>query len=207
MNRYIVSESGEVVLKSILDSLVGENASKKLRARYSTLGDLRTDLREGKATPKITKKQRLKLVAALVDAPILAASEEATPPGEKVNQAGIAVRLLRPLLRDLEHEVFAVVFLDQKHKVIDTEIIARGSISSASVPPREVLKAAMRHNAAAVIFAHNHPSDDVMPSADDRRITENLKNILNVVDVRVIDHLIFPSRGDAYFSFAQEGIL
>jgi DNA repair protein RadC len=102
-------------------------------------------------------------------------------------------------------EVFAVVFLDARHRVIAYEPMFHGTIDGASVYPRAVLKRAMDHNCAAVIFAHNHPSGDTEPSHADRAITARLKSVLEIVDVRVLDHFII-GEGQP-FSFAEAGYL
>jgi DNA repair protein RadC len=108
-------------------------------------------------------------------------------------------------LRGLQHEVFACLFLDNKHRVIRFEEMFRGTLGGASVYPREVVKAALQYNAAAVIFAHNHPSGVAEPSRDDERITQRLKQALNMIDVRVLDHVII---GDGCeVSFAERGLL
>ena len=112
---------------------------------------------------------------------------------------------LKSRLRDLPHEVFAILFLDARHRVIAFEELARGSLDGAAVYPREVLKAALRHNAAAVILAHNHPSGVSEASAADRTLTTQLKSALAAVDVRVLDHLIIGEGAPA--SFAERGWL
>jgi DNA repair protein RadC len=130
---------------------------------------------------------------------------------EEVQEAGVlsgaeeAYRFLKPRLRDLPQEVFAVLFLNQKHGVLAYRELFRGSVAQSQVHPREVLKAALRENAAAVILAHNHPSGHLSPSPDDIRLTERLKALLLEVDVRVLDHLILG--GNGYFSFSREGLL
>ncbi len=112
---------------------------------------------------------------------------------------------LRARLRDREHEVFALLFLDSQHRVLAYDEISRGTLDGAAVYPREVVKAALRRNAAAVIFAHNHPSGVAEPSAADRLLTERLKQALAVVDIRVLDHLVI---GDGTpVSFAERGWL
>ncbi len=108
-------------------------------------------------------------------------------------------------LRGYSYEVFACLFLDNQHRVILFEELFRGTIDSASVYPREVVKRALFHNAAAVIFAHNHPSGVNEPSQSDRQITEKLKQSLNLFDIRVLDHFII---GDGQpYSFAEHGVL
>jgi DNA repair protein RadC len=108
-------------------------------------------------------------------------------------------------LRDLKQEVFAVLFLDTQHRVIAFEELFRGTIDGTSVYPREVVKRALAHNAAALILAHNHPSGVAEPSLADRQITERLCSALLLVDVRVLDHMVV---GDAeVISFAERGWL
>ncbi len=132
-------------------------------------------------------------------------TEEEVLLAETLSGAEEAYRFLKPRLRDLPHEVFAVIFLNQKHGVLSYRELFRGSIHASSVHPREVVKAVLKENAAAVILAHNHPSGHVSPSPDDLRLTEDLKALLAHLDVRVVDHLIVG--GNGYFSFAREGLL
>jgi DNA repair protein RadC len=107
-------------------------------------------------------------------------------------------------LATYEHEVFACIFLDNTNRVITFEEMFRGTIDSANVYPREVVKACLRNNAAAVIFTHNHPSGIAEPSQADIAITECLKKALALVDIRVLDHLIV---GEEVVSFAERGLL
>jgi len=108
-------------------------------------------------------------------------------------------------LRDLKHEVFSLLYLDNQHRVIKYEELFRGTIDGAAVYPREVVKKALANNAAAVILVHNHPSGIAEPSHADRAITERLKKALELVDIRTLDHLIV---GDGYCdSFAERGWL
>ncbi|KGI79223.1 RadC family protein [Oleiagrimonas soli] len=100
---------------------------------------------------------------------------------------------LKARLRDHPHEVFACLYLDNRHRVLGFEELFRGTIDGASVHPREVVRACMRHNAAAVIFAHNHPSGVAEPSAADRTLTLQLREALQMIDVRVLDHLVVGS--------------
>lgn len=104
-----------------------------------------------------------------------------------------------------DHEVFAVLFLDNRHRVIEFVPLFRGTIDGASVYPREVVKEALARNAAAVILAHNHPSGVAEPSQADELITARLRDALALIDVRVLDHLIVT--GDSIVSFAERGLL
>jgi DNA repair protein RadC len=114
-------------------------------------------------------------------------------------------RYLASRLRHLPHEVFACLFLDNRHRVIAFEELFRGTIDGASVHPREVVKHALHHNAAALILAHNHPSGVAEPSRADVQITRRLVAALGLVDIRVLDHLVI---GDTEaVSLAERGQL
>lgn len=108
-------------------------------------------------------------------------------------------------LRDRRYEVFCCLFLDNRNRLIAYEELFRGTVEAAGVHPREVLRQALFHNAAAVIFAHNHPSGALEPSRADEHITRRLRDALALVDVRVLDHVIVGD-GDCY-SFSQNGRL
>jgi len=112
---------------------------------------------------------------------------------------------LRARLRDLDHELFCCLFLDNRHRVISFDEVFRGTIDGASVHPRDVVKLALTRNAAAVILAHNHPSGVAEPSQADELITGRLREALALVDIRVLDHIVV---GDgACVSFAERGLL
>ena len=108
-------------------------------------------------------------------------------------------------LRDYPHEVFACLFLDNKHRILAFEEMFRGTINGASVHSREIVKAALAHNAAALIFAHNHPSGVAEPSSADLSITRRLTDALALVDIQVLDHIIIGNGKTV--SFAQRGLL
>ncbi len=114
-------------------------------------------------------------------------------------------RYLKMRLRGYPYEVFACLFLDTRHRVIEYNELFRGTIDGASVHPREVIRAAMHCNAAAVIFAHNHPSGVAEPSNADVQITHQLKQALSLVEVRVLDHIII-GEGDGV-SLAESGLI
>ena len=111
---------------------------------------------------------------------------------------------LRAQLQDYPHEVFACLFLDNRNRVIAFEKMFHGTIDGASVYPREVVSLALKKNAAAIIFAHNHPSGVAEPSQADEQITQRLKQALSLVDIRVLDHFVV---GDEVISFAERGLL
>lgn len=112
---------------------------------------------------------------------------------------------LRLRMEPLEHEVFAVMMLDNQHNVLEFKALFRGTINAASVYPREVVKEALAVNAAAVVFCHNHPSGVAEPSMADRKITERLVSALQLIDVRVLDHIVV-GHGEMV-SFAERGLI
>lgn len=112
---------------------------------------------------------------------------------------------LRMVLGRTDREVFVALMLDSQHRVIATEELFRGTLTQTSVYPREVVKAALARNAAAVIFAHNHPSGVAEPSHADELLTRSLKSALGLVDVQVLDHFIVA--GGRVMSFAERGLL
>lgn len=115
--------------------------------------------------------------------------------GQALHQPKEVFSYLQILLQDYEHEVFALVLLDCKHRVIRFQELFRGTLDAASVYPREVVKLALTHNAAAVILVHNHPSGDPEPSQADRVLTSKLKQALELVSIRTLDHIIVGSEG------------
>lgn len=114
-------------------------------------------------------------------------------------------RYLVAHLAPSEREVFCVVFMDTKHRIIAVEDIFFGTIDGCEVHPREVVRMAIKHNAAACVLAHNHPSGDTTPSAADRAVTARLKQSLALVDVRLLDHFIVA--GSRYESMATKGLV
>jgi len=125
--------------------------------------------------------------------------------GKPLTDPAATRKYLQARFRDLPHEVFACLYLDNRNRVIAFEDLFRGTIDGASVHPREVVRAALKHNAAALIFAHNHPSGVAEPSDADRRLTRRLADALALVDIRVLDHFVV---GDGeVVSFAERGWL
>jgi DNA repair protein RadC len=112
---------------------------------------------------------------------------------------------LRLTLASLPHETFVVLFLDSQHRLLAADELFRGTLAQTSVYPREIVKAALAHNAAAVIFAHNHPSGVAEPSRADELLTQALKQALALVDIRTLDHFVVA--GHRVVSFAERGLL
>lgn len=127
-------------------------------------------------------------------------------PGRCV-MAGLAgvKHYLRLKLADKPYEVFGVMFLDAQNRVIAFEEMFRGTLTQTSVYPREVVKTALKHNAASVILSHNHPSGSVEPSRADEALTQTLKSALALIDCRVMDHVIVSA--EASLSMAERGLL
>lgn len=125
--------------------------------------------------------------------------------GDALSSPAAVRDYLRLRLAHLPHEVFAALFLDAQNRVLAVEELFRGSLTQASVYPREVVKRALGHNAAGVIFAHNHPSGLAEPSQADRWLTDQLKAALALVEVRVLDHFVVA--GARTVSFAEQGLL
>jgi len=112
---------------------------------------------------------------------------------------------LRHSMRDLKKETFKVMFLTAQNQVIAVEDLFEGTLTVSAVYPREIIKSAIKHNAAALIFAHNHPAGDPAPSDNDKQITRDLVFAGNLMQMKVLDHIII---GDnRYFSFADEGLI
>lgn len=122
-----------------------------------------------------------------------------------LNSPDMTRRYLKSRLYGYAHEVFACLFLDNRNHIIQFDEMFHGTINSASVYPREIVKRALSHNAAAIIFAHNHPSGISEPSQADIQLTKRLVEALDVIDVRVLDHFVI-GNGEAV-SFSERGLL
>lgn len=125
--------------------------------------------------------------------------------GQKLQSPADAIQFLTLQLAERTSEAFCVLYLSTQHQVIAFEEAFHGTIDGAAVYPREIVKAALGHNAAAVIFAHNHPSAIAEPSQADRRITDRLISALALIDIKVLDHIIIG--GTNHYSFAETGLL
>jgi DNA repair protein RadC len=118
---------------------------------------------------------------------------------------GAVREYLRLAIAGREHEVFVCLWLDAQHRVISFDELFRGTLTQTSVYPREIVKAGLKANAAAVIFAHNHPSGVAQPSQADELLTRNLKEALALVEIKVLDHFVVA--GSQALSFAERGLL
>ena len=110
------------------------------------------------------------------------------------------------LMRGLQHEVFTVLYLDASHAIIETEVMAEGTVTVNTVYPRELVKAALRYNASALVIAHNHPSGRLEPSTQDKQLTRTLHLVCSFMHINLLDHLIIGD-GDKVYSFADQGLM
>jgi DNA repair protein RadC len=178
--------------------------SHRLLTRFGSLRKLLHAERRTLAAERGVGEARLALLQAL---PELARRyfEETLPIGEAIRSPADTETFLLARLRDRPHEVFCCLYLDNRHRVLRFEELFRGTIDGTSVYPREVVKQALAVNAAAIILAHNHPSGVAEPSQADERITRRIKSALELVDIRLLDHLII---GDGIStSLASRGML
>lgn len=125
--------------------------------------------------------------------------------GDALSSPDVTRNFLKYRMATLEHEVFSVIYLTNQHHVIACKEMFRGTIDGASVYPREIVKEALSLNAAAVIFAHNHPSGVAEPSQADLAITRKLRDVFNGIDIRTLDHFLIA--GNRTVSFAERGLI
>lgn len=145
------------------------------------------------------------ILAAAKELYVRALQEDMKEDGVIHDNPKLVTSYLCSLIGHYEHEVFICMWLDVKHRLIVTQELFRGTLTQTSVYPREVVKSALHKNAAAVIFAHNHPSGENEPSRADELLTTTLKSALALVDVMVLDHFVVA--GNKALSFAEKGIL
>ena len=124
---------------------------------------------------------------------------------KRISSSKSVFEVLQPILGDLPHEEFWILYLNNSNKILQKEQLSKGGITGTLVDPRLVLKVALALGAVALILAHNHPSGALKPSASDKQLTEKLKKAAESLDIRVLDHVIVTEK--AYFSFADEGLL
>ena len=178
--------------------------ARELLARFGRVSRLLSaTVRELDAVPGVGAA-RYAQIAAVMELAKRALAEEMKSRDSLTSPA--AVRgYLRLSMQDLGHECFFCVFLDAQNRVIAAEELFRGTLTQTSVYPREVVKHSLRHNAAAVILAHNHPSGVAEPSVQDQALTRTLAEALGLVDIKVLDHFIVAP--GACLSFAERGLL
>jgi DNA repair protein RadC len=197
----------ELVAVFLRTGVTGKSAvdlGRELISRFGSLGGLcRADRRVACAAPGVGEAKFALLQAVMEMARRTLAQEMHA--GDALNSPQAVRNYLRLTLRDKEYEVFCCVFLDAQNRVVAVEELFRGTLTQTSVYPREIVKRALAHNAAALILAHNHPSGVAEPSQADRLLTRRLSESLALVDIRVLDHFIVA--GASSLSFMETGQL
>lgn len=197
----------ELVAVFLRTGVAGKSAvdlGRELVGRFGGLGALcRADRAEACRAPGVGKAKYALLQAVMEMARRTLAEDMAA--GDALTSPAAVRDYLRLILRDKEYEVFCCVFLNAQNRVIAVEELFRGTLTQTSVYPREIVKRALAHNAAAMILAHNHPSGVSEPSQADRTLTRRLAEALALVDIRVLDHFIVA--GASSLSFAEAGHL
>jgi DNA repair protein RadC len=196
------------LLASFIHSGTGIDSARDLAERLlSRFGGLRALLQAEEAAITAERGIGVARASLIRSLPEIARRyfEEALPVGEAIKSPSDTEAFMQAKMRHLGHEVFCCLYLDNRHRVLLFDEMFRGTIDGTSVYPREVVKEALRINAAAVILAHNHPSGVAEPSQADERITKRLKSALELVDIRLLDHLII---GDGKAtSLASRGLI
>lgn len=177
-----------VELIAVAMGVTDDDALDTIRHAIAEAGGIRAAITSGAG---FTGAKAARFVAAMELARRAAWEELAARP--VLTSPRDSAAFLKARMADRPYEVFACLFLDNRHRVLTYEEMFRGTLDGASVHPREVVRAALTHNAAAVIFAHNHPSGVAEPSAADRNITQQLRDALQLIGVRVLDHLVIGS--------------
>ena len=191
--------------EKLIEIIIGnEKKAKEIIENYETLEDaLGKKNYETLLTAGLTKGEAQRLIAAIEIGKRIAASN--TEVRNHITSPGDAAKFLMPRLRHGTHEEFLTILLNTKNRVIKTERIAEGSLTSAVVHPREVFASAIVNHAAAILVAHNHPSGDPYPSSEDRHLTTSLEEAGKTLGIPLMDHIVI---GDGrYYSFREHGEL
>lgn len=204
----LASESSAALLSYLFRRGLGTPAANGLAERLlDRFGGIRKLLNASRGELSAVRGMGKSGVATVLAARELARRyfEETLPVGDAIRSPEDTAVFLLAKLRDRPHEVFCCLYLDNRHRVLAFEELFRGTIDGTSVYPREVVKQALALNAAAIILAHNHPSGVAEPSQADERITRRIKSALELVDIRLLDHLVI---GDGVStSLASRGML
>jgi DNA repair protein RadC len=197
----------ELVAVFLRSGVSGKNAVELGRELIGRFGGLARLLAAGHTALRETRglgDAKAAQLAAVLELARRCLGEELRA-GAALNSPAAVRDYLRLVLSAREHEVFVALLLDAQHRVIVAEELFRGTLTQTSVYPREIVKVALRRNAAAVIFAHNHPSGIAQPSQADELLTRSLVEALALIDVKVLDHFIVA--GHQTLSFAERGLL
>ena len=189
----------------LLSVLVGTGMAKKLsQVPLSVLFGMRTN-RQEMVCENEAQYVPAPIISAAKELFVRALEEDISIHPISFNSPNVVKDYLRLVLGGRQQEVFMVLFLDAQHRLIASEEMFHGTLTQTSVYPREVVKRALIHNAAAVMLSHNHPSGLSEPSNSDRMLTDALKQALGLVDVRVLDHIVIGEQ--EALSFAERGLI
>jgi DNA repair protein RadC len=199
--RLSDAECVALVLRTGTRGQPAEQLAQRLLRRFGGLPGLAgARVRETAAEPGIGPVRAAALAAAFGLARRLA--EASLRPGTPVQHGGDVARIVRDSARGSRRESFFAVLLDRRHRVLSLQLVGTGSIDAVAVHPREVFAPAIRDGAATVVVAHNHPSGDPTPSAEDRLVTERLREVGELVGITMLDHVVVGE--ERYYSFADE---
>lgn len=199
--RLSDAECVALVLRTGTAGSSAEQLAQRVLQSFGGLEGLATaPLREIAATPGVGPVRAAALTAAFGLSRRL--TEQRFRPGRRLRGAADVARIVRDVARGSGRESFFALLLDARHRVVALRTVSTGDLSTAPVHPREVFVPAIRERAAALVVAHNHPSGDPTPSAQDRAVTERLRQVGDLVGITLLDHVVVGASG--YYSFAEE---
>ena len=199
------SELLAILLRTGVKGVSAIDLARKMLAKFGTFRNMsHTDAREWEEFKGLGPAKIAQIKAALEIGKRFR-EDEVLPAKQKIATAKEVVDIIMPQMRDLKTEVFKVVYLNSNNKIIDIADAAYGTVNQAAPIVREIIHSALQKFAAAIICVHNHPSANIAPSAEDKKITGELSAAAKLLGIRMLDHIII---GDGnYFSFADEGVM
>ena len=199
------SELLAILLRTGVKGVSAIDLARKMLAKFGTFRNMsHTDAREWEEFKGLGPAKIAQIKAAL-EIGRRFREDEVLPSKQKIATAKEVVDIIMPQMRDLKTEVFKVVYLNSNNKIIDIADAAYGTVNQAAPIVREIIHGALQKFAAAIICVHNHPSANISPSAEDKKITGELSAAAKLLGIRMLDHIII---GDgSYFSFADEGLI
>ena len=199
------SELLAILLRTGVKGVSAIDLARKMLAKFGTFRNMsHTDARAWEEFKGLGPAKIAQIKAALEIGKRFR-EDEVLPPKQKIATAKEVVDIIMPQMRDLKTEVFKVVYLNSNNKIIDIADAAYGTVNQAAPIVREIIHGALQKFAAAIICVHNHPSANISPSAEDKKITGELSAAAKLLGIRMLDHIII---GDgSYFSFADEGLI